>query len=100
MTRIEGHDNKSIKITTDKSQKIIYCENAIVRLLFSAGTTLGIRYGSKLYPGVWKIRVIQEPLGAWQLHSVYNVSDGLSDIFEVDEDLVHYEVIPLSFYEG
>ena len=100
MARIEGHDNKSIKITTDKSQKIIYCENAIVRLLFSAGTTLGIRYGSKLYPEVWKIRVIQEPLGAYNYQSVCDASDGPSDIFEVDEDLVHYEVIPLSFYKG
>ena len=99
MTRVEGHDNKSIKITTDKSQEIICCENAIVRLWFSAGTSLGIRYNSKLYPGIWKIRVIQEPLGAWQLQSVYNISDGLSDIFEVDEELINYEIIPLSFYK-
>ena len=107
-TRIEGHTKNSILITSGKDQRVIECQEAIVKLWLSSGTILGIKYGNMLYPNIWKIRVIYGPVDSRYTHYLeegqhdhFDKSDAcLSDVFETEEEIIMMQVIPRTHYKG
>lgn len=105
-TRIEGHTKGSICITTDGLQDTIKCENSIIKFWLSSGTILGMKLGSKLYPNTWKIRILYGPINKnyYFKQCVYK-DDGFdldidSDIFETEEEVMNYRIIPIDNYIG
>lgn len=107
-TRIEGHTKDSILITSGEEQRVVECQDAIVKLWLSSGTILGIKYGNMLYPNIWKIRVIYGPVDkhydhyfAENLLDHFDSSDCcLSDVFETEEEVIMMQVIPRTHYKG
>lgn len=103
-TRIEGHTKSSICITTDGLQDVISCESCIIKFWLSSGTILGMKLGGKLYPNTWKIRILHGPISNnyYFKQCVYKDRgfdlDVDSDIFETDEEVMSYRIIPIDKY--
>jgi hypothetical protein len=81
----------------------ITAADAIVKLWFSDGTVLGIKYGkhSLQYPNLWKIRIINQ--GKEKYVHKQRFTETLlhnSDVYETEAEWLRYEVIPRSTYKG
>lgn len=108
-TIIEGHNKNSICITTNGEQDIIKCEDSIVKLWLSSGTILGMKYGNMLYPNSWLIRILHGPMNKNYVYRqcLYRTEEDKpfdlecdSDIFETEEEVLNYRVIPRTYYMG
>ena len=104
-TRVFGEQTDLVVIElAGKPTVEIPAANSIVKLWFSDGTILGVKYGkhSKLYPNIWNIRVLnkgsehnfiyRQCFRATLLH--------YSDIYETDAELLNYKVITRTNYAG
>lgn len=109
ITRIEGHDRNSICITTKGDQDVIECRDSIIKFWLSSGTILGMEFGSKSLPNTWKINVFYGPVNKNYYHKkcLYKLQedhyfdlDYDSEIFETDEEVLHYQIIPCTWQAG
>lgn len=81
----------------------IKCPNSIVKLWFSDGTCLGIKYGkdSKLFPNIWNIRILNKGSLPHRYEQCFqDTLSHYSDVFETEAWLTNYKVIPRSSYSG
>lgn len=100
-TRVEGYDKKSILVTTNKTHKIINCNNATVRIWLSQGTVVDVKRNDMLYPNIWKIQTINGPVGKFIYRQCSDRADlWKSDRFETEEEFVRYIIIPAKKYKG
>ena len=106
-TRVFGEHKDTVVIETVGRDAIeIPATNSIVKLWFSDGTVLGVKYGkdSILYPNIWHIRVIDQGREKYSYHQCFQETLlYYSDIYEIEAELVRYEVIPRSLrstYKG
>jgi hypothetical protein len=101
-TIIKGYDHNHICITTSGVEDIIDGSNSIIRLWLSSGTILGMKYGSKLFPNKWIIQALYGPVGRQYIYrqAVYGNDDYDTDLFETEEEVVNYKVIPNAYYNG
>ena len=99
-TIITGKDKKSIYITTDGERDAIQCENGIIKLWLSSGTVLGMKYGSRLYPNKWKIRILYGPVNKNYIYreTIYGNDEYGTDIFETEEEVINYRLIPNTYH--
>lgn len=103
-TRVFGKLHDTIVIETGgKPPYEIKAEDAIVKLWFSDGTILGIKYGnrSKIWKNMWKIRVLNQGSNAWSFRQINNPTEvEYSDEYTVEAVLVNYKIIPRTHYTG
>ena len=104
-TIIEGRTPSTICITTDCEQDIIPCENSLIKLWLSSGTILCMKYGSKLFPNKWSMRILCGPADKNYVYRqcVFNSTWDprlSSDSFETDEEVISYQLIPNTYYGG
>jgi hypothetical protein len=65
-----------------------------------------MKFGSKLYPNVWKIRILYGPIDKnYYLKQCVYINSGFdicisSDVFETDEEVINYRIIPIDNYMG
>ena len=102
--RVFGEQKDTVVIEVAGKDAIeIPAADAIVKLWFSDGTILGIKYGkySLQYPNLWKIRIINQGREQYQHHQrftetlLYN-----SDVYETEAEWLRYEVISRTYYAG
>lgn len=102
--RVFGEQKDIVVIEVAGKEAIeIPAADAIVKLWFSDGTILGIKYGkySLQYPNLWKIRIINRGREKHQHHQrftetlLYN-----SDVYETEAEWLRYEVIHRTYYTG
>jgi hypothetical protein len=101
--RVFGEQTNVVVIESGGQTLEFYCNDSIVKLWFSDGTVLGIKYGkhSLQYPNLWKIRIINQGKEKYVYKQcftetlLYN-----SDTYETEAELVDYEVIPRTYYVG
>ena len=105
-TKIAGYTKSSVCITTDGELDVIKCENSLMRLWLSSGTILNLELDKKLFQDIWKIRVLYGPVDKNYVHkqclfnSTWDPRES-SDVFETDEEVIHYRIIPCSWlYPG
>lgn len=103
-TRIEGHTEGSICITTDGLQDIIECNNSIIKFWLSSGTILSMEFGGKLFPNTWKIYILYGPVDKnyYFKQCLYKnteagpfLFDVDSEVFETEEEVINYRIIPI-----
>lgn len=103
-TRVFGEQKDTVVIEVAGKDNIeISAINSIVKLLFSDGTVLGIKYGkdSLMYPNIWKIRVIVQGREKHNYLQCFNETLlHYSDVYETEAELIKYKVIPRSDYKG
>lgn len=103
-TRVFGKQHDTIVIeTVGKPPHEIKAEDAIVKLWFSDGTVLGIKYStrSKIWKNMWKIRVLNQGSNAWSFRQINNPTlEEYSDEYTVEAELVNYKIIPRTHYNG
>lgn len=97
-TVVRGFDKTSVLVKCHNKQEIIPCENFILKLWFSNGTIIGIRFGASLiYPNSWKIRVLYSPDDKYHCERCSSNPDFWNtDIFIIDDELVDRKLIPSS----
>lgn len=104
-TKIFGEQKDIVVIEADSGDAIeIPAADSIVKLWFSDGTILGIKYGkdSLLYPNIWHIRVINQGRENRYIYRQCFKETLLyySDEYETEAELIRYEVVPRSVYKG
>ncbi len=102
--RVFGEQKDTVVIEVAGKEAInIPAADAIVKLWFSGGAILGIKYGehSLQYPNLWKIRIINQGKEKYVYKPhftetlLYN-----SDTYETEAELLNYKVIPRTYYNG
>ena len=103
-TKVYGKQHDTVVVDVyNKHPYEIVAEDAIVKLWFSDGTVLGIKYGtrSKIWKNMWKIRVLNRGTNAWTFRQVFDQTLlQYSDEYAVDAELVNFKVIPRTHYNG
>lgn len=103
-TVVFGEHNDTVIIETyGKRMLEIPAHDAIVKLWFSDGTILGIKYSatSKIWKDMWKIRVLSQGTGIWAFRKIYTrTQQQYSDEYTLEAELVNYKVIPRTHYLG
>jgi hypothetical protein len=103
-TRIFGEQKDIVVVeSSDKTDIEILAEDAIVKLWFSDGTILGVKYGkhSLLYPNIWHIRILNQGTAVFKYKQCFRETLlYYSDLYEIDAELVNYKVIPRTYYAG
>lgn len=103
-TTVFGEHNDTVVIeTAGKRTFEIPAKDAIVKLWFSDGTILGIKYSttSKIWKDMWKIRVLCNGDRPWVFRQINTATlSQYSDEYTVEADLVNYKVIPRTHYSG
>lgn len=103
-TKVFGQQTDTVVIETEgKHIHELFAEDAIVKLWFSDGTVLGLKYGkhSELWPNMWKIRVLNKGTAHWAFRQIYNPTpEEYSDEYILEADLVNFKVIPRTHYSG
>ena len=97
-TIVRGYDKTSVLIESCGKQEIIDCENRILKLWFSDGTIIGIRFGrSLIYPNSWKVRVLYNDTGNYYCERCSSDPDFWNtDVFMIDAEVVDRKLIPSS----
>lgn len=102
--KVFGEQKSTVVIEATGSEAVeIPAANSIVKLWFSDGTVLGIKYGkdSILYPNIWHIRIINKGREEYIYSQCFKETLlYYSDVFETEAELVRYEVTPRSPYKG
>jgi hypothetical protein len=81
----------------------IKAADAIVKLWFSDGTILGIKYGkySKLYHNIWNIRILNKGSKNYNYTQCFKETLlNYSDVYETEAELLNYRIIPRTYYVG
>ena len=103
-TKVYGEQHDTVVIETEgKHPHEIKAEDAIVKLWFSDGTVLGIKYStrSKIWRNMWKIRVLNQGTNAWSFRQINNHTLlCYSDEYTIEAELVNYKIIPRTHYKG
>lgn len=103
-TCVFGKQHDTVVIETEgKHPHEIKAEDAIIKLWFSDGTILGIKYStsSKIWKNMWKIRVLNQGSNAWSFRQINNPTLlEYSDEYTVEAELVNYKIIPRTHYKG
>lgn len=103
-TRVFGERTDTVVIeTVGKHPHKIEAKDAIVKLWFSDGTILGIKYStrSKIWKNMWKIMVLNQGSNAWSFRQINNPTLlEYSDEYTVEAELVNYKIIPRTHYKG
>ena len=98
----EGKDTVIIE-TIDDTFEVVLTKDAIVKMWFSDGTILGIKYDkySKIYPNIWHIKVLNQGYNNYIYKQCYKETLLYnSDVYETDAWLVHYRIIPRTYDTG
>jgi hypothetical protein len=94
-TKVFGRGDDIVSVETDGVVTEFDCYKAIMKLWFSDGTVLGVKYGNQLCPGIWKIRALTRGKESFMHHHVNNDYYGdYSDVYELDSTLIKHELIP------
>lgn len=102
-TKVFGEQTNVVVIEAGGQIIELYCNDSIVKLWFSDGTILGIKYGkqSLQYPNLWKIRIINQGREKYIYNQRFNETLLYNtDTYETEAKLVNYEVIPRTCYVG
>lgn len=103
-TKVFGEQKDTVVIEAEGKDTIeIPAANSIVKLWFSDGTVLGIKYGkdSLLYPNIWHIRILNNGRAPYRYKQCFQETLlYYSDVYETYAELVRYEVIIRSTYKG
>jgi hypothetical protein len=103
-TRVFGEQKDKVVIETEgRDATKIPAANSIVKLWFSDGTILGIKYGkdSLMYPNIWHIRIINQGREKYIYRQCFQETLlYYSDVYETEAEWLRYEVIHRSTYKG
>jgi hypothetical protein len=103
-TKVFGEQKDTVVIEAEGRDAIkIPAANSIVKLWFSDGTLLGIKYSndSLLYPNIWQIRILNQGRGKYIYRQCFQETLlYYSDVYETEAEWLRYEVIPRSTYKG
>ena len=93
-TTVRGYGQNSVAITTCGCQRIIKSNGAILKLWFSSGTIISMRFGVAGYTESWKIKIEYGPIENYILMPCDTESAiWTSDVFSIDEEVVDYQLI-------
>lgn len=101
-TRVYGEQTDVVVIEVANKAVQVNCIDSIVKLWFSDGAVLDIKYGAgTLYPDIWKIRVLNPGSEPHMFKQIYKATAlYYSDEYETEAFLLDYKVIPISKYFG
>lgn len=103
-TRVFGEQKDVVIIEVAGKDAIeVPAVNSIVKLWFSDGTVLGIKYGkdSLMYPNIWNIRILSQGSAEHNYKQCFRETLlYYSDVYETEAELVECNVITMSDYEG
>jgi hypothetical protein len=104
MTRVFGEQKDRVVIEATGNDALeIYATDAIFKFWFSDGTVIGIKYGkdSVLYPNIWHVKVLNQGTAPFIYSQCFRETLlYYSDVYETEAELVRYEVIPRTYYQG
>jgi hypothetical protein len=96
-TKLYGEQQNTVVIEREGRDTIeIQAADATVKLWFSDGTVLGIKYGkySMLYPRIWQVKVLAQGHASFvYTQCTRETLLNYSDVYETDAELLEYEVI-------
>jgi hypothetical protein len=103
-TKVYGVETDKVVIETEGKHPFeIKAQDAIVKLWFSDGTVLGLKYStrSKIWANLWKIRVLNRGTKEWAFRQIERPTLlHYSDEYTLDAELVNYCVTPRTYYTG